>query len=69
MALVAGEAGVRIVTGDTKVVEGDGGLFINTAGIGLIHGSPVSFKDAEADDALLVTGTPRLRPRATPGAG
>lgn len=36
MAAAAGEAGVQIVTGDTKVVErgrGDG-IYINTAGIG-----------------------------------
>ena len=38
MAAAAAEAGVRIVTGDTKVVDrgkGDG-IFINTAGIGLV---------------------------------
>ncbi len=38
MACAAREAGVLIVTGDTKVVErgkGDG-VFINTAGIGLV---------------------------------
>ena len=39
MAATAKEAGVRIVTGDTKVIEGRGGsepgLFINTAGVGV----------------------------------
>ena len=39
MAETAKEAGVRIVTGDTKVIEGRGGsepgLFINTAGVGV----------------------------------
>ena len=38
MAAAAREVGVRIVTGDTKVVDrgkGDG-IFINTAGIGLV---------------------------------
>ena len=34
MAATAEEAGVKIVAGDTKVVEGNGGLYINTAGIG-----------------------------------
>ena len=36
MAQAASEAGVQIVAGDTKVVEGKGGLFINTSGIGII---------------------------------
>ena len=35
MATTAKEAGVRIVAGDTKVVEGNGGVYINTAGIGV----------------------------------
>ena len=34
MKETAEEAGVRIVAGDTKVIEGKGGLYINTAGIG-----------------------------------
>ena len=39
MQAAAEEAGVKIVTGDTKVVErqrGDG-IYINTAGIGVVH--------------------------------
>lgn len=36
MALQAKKAGVVIVAGDTKVVEGSGGLYINTSGIGFI---------------------------------
>jgi hydrogenase expression/formation protein HypE len=41
MQRAAREAGVSIVTGDTKVVDrgkGDG-IFINTAGIGVLHHS------------------------------
>ena len=34
MKETAEEAGVRIVAGDTKVIEGKGGLYINTAGVG-----------------------------------
>ena len=34
MAETAKEAGVTIVAGDTKVIEGKGGLYINTAGLG-----------------------------------
>ena len=32
----AEKAGVQVVTGDTKVIEGRGGLMINTSGIGYI---------------------------------
>jgi hydrogenase expression/formation protein HypE len=58
MQRTAEEAGVCIVTGDTKVVEGDGGLFINTAGIGdAMLRSPIRFQDAVQGDQLIVTGT------------
>ncbi len=60
MAEAAQEAGVVIVTGDTKVVEkghGDG-LFISTTGLGeKIPGTHVSGKCARPGDAVLVTGT------------
>lgn len=60
MAEAAREAGVMIVTGDTKVVEkghGDG-LFISTTGLGeKIPGTRVSGKCAKPGDAVLVTGT------------
>ncbi len=36
MAKTAAEAGVTIVAGDTKVIEGSGGVYINTTGIGFI---------------------------------
>ena len=35
MAETAKEAGVTIVAGDTKVIEGKGGLYINTAGLAI----------------------------------
>ena len=60
MAAAAREAGVQIVTGDTKVVErgkGDG-IFINTAGIGrVLAGVNVSSELARPGDAVLVSGT------------
>ena len=60
MARAAKLAGVQIVTGDTKVVErghGDG-CYINTAGIGTLRpGITVGPHRAEADDAILVSGT------------
>ncbi|MGD0732782.1 MAG: hydrogenase expression/formation protein HypE [Terracidiphilus sp.] len=60
MAAAAANAGVQIVTGDTKVVErghGDG-CYINTAGIGLLRtGIEVGPRGARPGDAILVSGT------------
>lgn len=57
LALTAGEAGVSIVAGDTKVIEGRGGLYINTAGIGLIpEGRSVSPARCAPGDAILLSG-------------
>jgi hydrogenase expression/formation protein HypE len=59
MADAAATAGVRIVTGDTKVVErghGDG-CYINTAGVGVLRpGVNVGPHRAQAGDAILVSG-------------
>jgi hydrogenase expression/formation protein HypE len=59
VARAAGRAGVRIVTGDTKVV-GRGaadGLFVNTAGIGLVApGVSVGADRAAAGDAVILSG-------------
>ena len=58
MAQTAKEAGVIIVAGDTKVVEGHGGLYINTAGIGVRSlDISISAKNLTPGDALLLTGT------------
>lgn len=60
MAAAAHEAGVQIVTGDTKVVgrgQADG-IFINTAGVGeLIDGVDISAKKICAGMKVLVSGT------------
>ena len=56
MGEAAREAGVEIVAGDTKVVEGDGGLYINTSGLGVIKGKPVCFDEVAEGDAIIVTG-------------
>lgn len=60
MAEMAKEAGVHIVTGDTKVVNrghGDG-VFINTSGIGVIpEGVNLSGAFCKPGDKVLVTGT------------
>lgn len=59
MAETAREAGVRIVAGDTKVIEGHGGMTINTAGVGVFpDGRPeISASGARAGDAIIVSGT------------
>ncbi|MDZ4063134.1 MAG: hydrogenase expression/formation protein HypE [Coriobacteriia bacterium] len=60
MREAAVEAGVRIVTGDTKVVEkghGDG-VYINTAGIGsLPDGVDLSGSNCKPGDKVLLSGT------------
>ena len=58
MAATAEEAGVQIVAGDTKVVEGNGGLYINTAGIGVRPVScSISAANLKPGDAVILTGT------------
>ena len=60
MARCAREAGVAIVTGDTKVVERGAadGLFINTSGIGFIPaGRNTGAREVRAGDRLLINGT------------
>lgn len=59
MRAAADEAGVHIVTGDTKVVDrgkGDG-LFINTSGVGVVESrDPIAPNRVGAGDAVLVSG-------------
>jgi hydrogenase expression/formation protein HypE len=60
MGATARQAGVSIVTGDTKVVERGAadGLFINTAGIGVVPaGVNISAARARPGDAVIVNGT------------
>jgi len=60
MAAAANEAGVPVVTGDTKVVErgkGDG-VFITTTGVGVVPpGITISGDQARPGDAILVSGS------------
>ncbi len=55
----AEKAGVQIITGDTKVVDkgkGDG-LFINTAGVGLIeHSLRIAPQSVRPGDVIIVSG-------------
>lgn len=59
MSAAARQAGVQIVTGDTKVVErgkGDG-VFINTSGIGVVPpGVNISARKAEVGDVVIISG-------------
>ena len=59
MRRAADEAGVSIVTGDTKVVEKGkaDGVFINTSGIGLIpRGRRLSSSSVKPGDVIIVSG-------------
>ena len=60
MNRTARAAGVKIVAGDTKVVEKGGAdkIFINTSGIGLIDsGVDISSKNAQVGDKIILSGT------------
>ncbi|MBN1693015.1 MAG: hydrogenase expression/formation protein HypE, partial [Dehalococcoidales bacterium] len=56
----ADESGVKIVTGDTKVVDKGGAdkLFINTAGVGIVpEGVDISASNAKPGDKIILSGT------------
>lgn len=58
MKKCAKAAGIKLVTGDTKVVEkgkGDG-LYINTSGIGIIEKDSISPQRIQPGDAIIVNG-------------
>jgi len=60
MGRAAREAGVKIVTGDTKVVERGAAdrVFINTAGVGVVPLGPhISAARAQPGDVLIVNGS------------
>ncbi len=61
MGKAAADAGVGIVTGDTKVVgrgSADGLFFVNTAGVGVIppHGVRIGPEQARPGDHVIVSG-------------
>ena len=60
MAEKAAEAGVQIVTGDTKVVARGAadGIFINTSGLGVVeYPAPLSVKSIQPGDVIIINGT------------
>lgn len=59
VARSASEAGVRVVAGDTKVVERGkaDGLYVNTSGVGVVpSGVEVSITGAKPGDSLVING-------------
>ncbi len=57
MQKTAREANVIIVAGDTKVIEGSGGIYINTSGVGYVpEDTDISAQNASEKDAVIVTG-------------
>lgn len=58
MAKTAAEAGVTVVCGDTKVIEGSGGIYINTAGVGFVNESlDITSRNIQPGDAVIVSGS------------
>lgn len=57
MAQAAREAGVIVVAGDTKVVDGNGRIYINTSGVGFIEGYDFASTKCEEDDVVIVSGS------------
>ncbi len=60
MSIAASECGVKIVTGDTKVVQKGAvdKVFINTSGIGVLpEGVDISGRNAKVGDSIIITGT------------
>ncbi|HHT01773.1 MAG TPA: hydrogenase expression/formation protein HypE [Firmicutes bacterium] len=59
LAEAAEQAGVKVVTGDTKVVERGGadGIFITTAGVGIVPaGVDLSAENVQPGDVVIVNG-------------
>ena len=56
MAQAAREAGVQVVAGDTKVIEGNGGIYINTSGVGFIEGEDFASYKCKEGDVIIVSG-------------
>ena len=57
MAEAAKEANVQIVAGDTKVIEGNGGIYINTSGVGFIrHNAFIGASNCKDGDVIILSG-------------
>lgn len=57
MAETAMEAGVTVICGDTKVIEGSGGIYINTTGVGFVKESTdIVSTNLREGDAVILSG-------------
>lgn len=57
MAETAKEAEVIIVAGDTKVIDGNGGIMINTAGVGFVEeGLDINSRNLTPGDLVILSG-------------
>lgn len=57
MAQTAQEAGVTVICGDTKVIDGKGGIYINTTGVGFIDESTnIVSSNMQEGDSIIVSG-------------
>lgn len=57
MAETAKEAGVTVICGDTKVIEGSGGIYINTTGVGFVKESTdIVSTNLRTGDAIIISG-------------
>ena len=58
MSISAKEANVIIVAGDTKVIEGNGGIYINTSGVGFVPKElNLSSSSCKDGDVIILSGT------------
>ncbi len=58
MAREANASGIILVAGDTKVIEGNGGIYINTTGVGFVPSDrELSVASIEEEDVILLSGT------------
>lgn len=58
MAQTAQEAGVTVIAGDTKVIEGNGGIYINTTGVGFVNeATDIKSANCREGDILILSGT------------
>ncbi|MGN0183140.1 MAG: hydrogenase expression/formation protein HypE [Candidatus Ornithomonoglobus sp.] len=57
MAETAREAGVAVIAGDTKVIEGSGGVYINTTGVGFVDcKTDIKSSNCRVGDKLIISG-------------
>lgn len=57
MSDTAKEAGVTVICGDTKVIEGSGGIYINTTGVGFVKESTdIVSTNLREGDAVIISG-------------